>query len=174
MRIVNRFKDLIKEWFYLDKDGIVRRAKDGYRGRYKKDDIVKPYKLCSHGYEGVHVPTTRLTVPFHHLITILRGIDIPDDAVTDHINGDTTDNSIENIRIISQSYNCRNTRKKRNNTSGITGINKTKDGLYVVRKQLNGKRIYLGCRNTLEEAIKLLEIYSDEIKSNGYTERHGK
>lgn len=174
MKIVNKYKEIIKEWFYLDNNGIVRRAKDGYHGRYKKDDIVKPYKLCSHGYEGVHIPRTRTTVPFHHLLLVLQEIDIPENTVIDHINGNTTDNRIENIRITSQSYNARNARKKKNNTSGVTGINITKSGLYIVRKQLYGKRVYLGCRHSMQEAVELLKTYSEIIKSEGYTERHGK
>lgn len=176
MRTVNQHKDLLKEWFYLDSDGItVRRAKDGYRGRYKKGDIVQPYKLCSHGYGGVHVPTTRTTVPYHHLLMVLRGVEISDDLVVDHIDGNTYNNDNSNIRLTTQQMNCKNKRKRCDNTSGITGINKSKDcNSYIVRKQINGKRVYLGSRPTLEEAKKLLDSYDDKIRTDGYTERHGK
>lgn len=156
-----------------ENDGTVRRAKDGYHDRYKKDDVVKPYKLCSHGYQGVYVPTTRTTVLYHHLIAILKGIDIPDNAVIDHINGNTNDNSISNMRVVTQQINCKNKRKRKDNTSGITGIHKNGNS-FTVRKQINGIRIYLGSRCTLEEAIELLQSYDDVIKSDGYTERHGK
>lgn len=176
MKTVNKYKELLLQWFYYNEsDNTVRRSKDGYRGKYKKGDIVKPYKLCSHGYNGVHIPTTRTTVPYHHLIYLLKGYDIPDNLVTDHIDGNTDNNLEGNIRFISQHLNCKNKRKLSNNTTGYTGISKCTKGIgYIVRKQISGKRVYLGYRSTLEEAVKLLESYSDILKADGYTERHGK
>ena len=174
MKTVNKYKELLQEWFYYNKeDNTIRRAKDGYNGKYKKDDIVKPYKLCSFGYEGVHVPTTRTTVPYHHLVLLLNGLEISDDAVIDHIDGDTNNNELSNIRITTQQINSKNRRKRIDNTTGITGIHKY-GNLYIVRKQINGKRMYLGSRHTLEEAIELLNSYDDIIKADNYTERHGK
>lgn len=176
MKTVNKHKDLLKEWFYFnDTDNTVRRAKDGYHGRYKKDDVVQPYKLCSHGYGGVHIPTTRTTIPYHHLVAVLKGVEISDELVIDHIDGDTNNNDISNMRVTTQQVNCKNKRKRCDNTSGITGINKSSDcNSYIVRKQIDGKRVYLGSRPTLEEAKELLDSYNEMIKADGYTERHGK
>lgn len=176
MRTINKHKNIILDWFYLDEDDMtIRRAKDGYRGRYTQHDVVAPYQLCSHGYGGVHVPTTRTTVAYHHLLTILRGIDIPNDAVIDHLDGDTENNSRDNLRVTTQSINCKNTVRKKSNTSGVTGINwNNASGSFVVRKQLNGKRVYLGHRKTLAEAKELLDSHTDIILADGYTKRHGK
>ena len=176
MRTINKHKDILLEWFYLDEDDMtVRRAKDGYRGRYTKHDAVFPYQLCSRGYGGVHIPTTRTTVPYHQLLTILRGINIPDVSVIDHIDGNSDNNKRDNIRVVTQSINCKNTRMKKNNTSGVTGINWNEaSNSYVVRKQIKGTRVYLGHRNTLQEAIILLDSYKDALLLDGYTERHGK
>lgn len=176
MRTINKHKDLIKEWFYYnEEDGTVRRARDGYHGRYKKDDIVKPYKLCSHGYEGVHVPTTRTTVPYHHLVAILRGLEIPDDKVIDHLDGNTKNNDISNMRVTTQQMNCRNKHKRYDNKTGVTGIHQNKNcKSFIVRIQVNGERKYLGSRPTLEEAIQLLESHKNELIAEGYTDRHGK
>lgn len=176
MLTVNKYKDILLEEFYLDKDDMtIRRNKDGYRGRFAKHDKVNPYKLCKHGYGGIHIPKTRTTVPYHQLLTLLRGIDIPDNCVLDHIDGDTNSNSRSNIRVVSQALNCRNSKKAKNNTSGYTGINWNKSAnSYTVRKYLNGKRVYLGSTETLEDAVLLLRSYEGEIRSNGYTDRHGK
>lgn len=173
MITANKYKDIILEHFYLHEDGTVRRKQNGYHNRYKKDDIVIPFQLCSHGYYGIHIPTTRRTIPYHHLLLVLNDVDIPDNAVIDHINGDTTDNSISNIRIVTQQINCRNRRKRNDNTTGITGITKAGNS-YIVRVQLNGTRKYLGSRTTLEEAKELLDSYNSIMLSDGYTERHGK
>lgn len=176
MLAVNRYKEVLLSSFYLDEDNrTVRRSQNGYYNRYERGDEVKGYKLCSYGYYGVHIPKTRTTVPMHHLILLLRGITILDTDVIDHINGDTTDNSPSNLRIVSQAVNCRNSRMKRNNTSGITGVSWNKSAkLFIVRKYLNGERKYLGSRETLNEAIELLNSYEIAIKESGYTDRHGK
>lgn len=174
MQIVNKYKELLLEWFYYNnEDGTIRRAKDGYHGRYKKDDIVQPYKLCSHGYSGVHIPTTRTTIPYHHLVLVLNHINIPDNVVIDHIDGNTNNNVISNLRVTTQQINCKNRKRGVNNSTGIAGISKNGNS-FIVRKQISGKRIYLGSRPSLEEAIQLLDSYKEIIKSDGYTERHGK
>ena len=174
MQIVNKYKELLLEWFYYNnKDGTIRRAKDGYHGRYKKDDIVQPYRLCSHGYGGVHIPTTRTTIPYHHLVLVLNHINIPDNAVIDHIDGNTNNNIISNLRVTTQQINCKNKKRRVDNSTGITGISKNGNS-FIVRKQISGKRIYLGSRPSLEEAIQLLDSYKEIAKSDGYTERHGK
>lgn len=43
-------------------------------------------------------------------------------GVIDHIDGNTSNNSISNLRLVSQGENCKNTGMKRTNTSGITGV----------------------------------------------------
>lgn len=176
MRAINKYKEIILEWFYLGEDDMtVYRAKDGYRGRYKQHDIVTPYQLCSYGYGGVHVPRTRTTIPYHHILTTLRGISIPDGSVIDHINGNPDDNSRSNIRVVTQQINCRNACMSKNNTSGVTGINwNAGSNSYVVRKYINGKRVYFGQRSTLKEAELLLEQQQPAILAAGYTTRHGK
>lgn len=40
----------------------------------------------------------------------------------DHINGDKSDNRIENLRSVNHMENCRNLKKNTNNTSGVTGV----------------------------------------------------
>lgn len=175
MLTVNKYKAVLLDEFYLDSDNItVRRNKDGWRNKYMKHDVVKPYKLCSHGYEGVHIPRTRTTVPMAHLILALRGTEIPDSGVIDHINGNTLDNSESNLRVTTQAVNCRNRVKRVDNTSGITGVSwNAKANGYNVRKNLNGKRIYLGLAKTLDEAKQLLDGVANSIHESGYTKRHG-
>lgn len=175
MLLVNKYADILLNEFYLDTDGVtVRRSTDGWGNRWKQDDKVEGYKLCSHGYEGVHIPKTRTTVSMTHLILLLRGIQIPDGMVVDHIDGNKLNNFPENLRIIPQALNTKNRVQHSNNTSGYTGITWSNSAnQFMVRLTLQGKRMYLGCKPTLEEAIELRDSYNLLRTKDGYTSRHG-
>ena len=175
MSTVQKYKDVLLNEFYLDTDDTtVRRAVDGWRGKWKQDDAVVGFKLCKHGYKGVHIPRTRTTVNLTHLILLLRGIEIPEGMVSDHLDGDTENNAPGNLRIVAQKTNCRNRKQNRNNTTGHNGItwNKASDA-YMVRLYLNGTRQYLGQRKSLTDALVLRDSYLELRKQDGYTSRHG-
>lgn len=177
MLAVNKHRDVLLASFYLDVDGVtVRRKQDGYYGRYKKHDEVIGFKQVNkgNGYYGVHIPRTRATVQLSHLILLLRGVDIPDDAVIDHLNGDTTDNSVENVRVTTQDVNCRNRKIRCDNKVGYSGISyREREGLYVIRKTVKGVRKSRSAR-TLEEALVHYEELRQEQLACGFTERNGK
>lgn len=77
----------------------------------------------------------------------------------DHINGDSLDNRIENLRPATQSQNCANQGLKKNNTSGIKGVRYRKDtNKWTAHVMVNRKNISLGCYGTIEEAAIAYEI----------------
>jgi hypothetical protein len=158
-----KYKERILEWFYLDKDdNTIRRRKDGYYGRYKKHDIVEPYLFKSKkGYEylGIHIPKTRKTIAVHWVLTILRGIDFEDGNVIDHIDGNPKNNTRENLRITTQSINCRNRKLRSDNKTGYPGIT-FRDNLYLVRRQIGGKRKYASAK-TLDKAVEIWERFNE-------------
>lgn len=176
MLTVNKYKEKLLEEFYLDSDDVtVRRRKDGWRGSFKQHDTVEGYKMHKLGYLGVHIPRTRETIQMAHLVTLLRGIDIPEDFVVDHIDGNPTNNTRSNLRVISYALNSRNKCKHKNNTSGFTGISwNSKADCYIVRKYIDGVRKYGGSAKLLEEAVVLMEELNKLASDNGYTKRHGK
>jgi len=72
----------------------------------------------------------------------------------DHINGDRTDNRIENLREVSHSKNIQNQREAQasNKSSGLLGVALRKNGKWDARIWVDGRNLYLGCFDVKEEA----------------------
>jgi thymidylate synthase (FAD) len=92
------------------------------------------------------------TIMLHRFIT-----NAPDGYDVDHVNGDTLNNTDNNLNIVTVSENLQNMHELRiNNVSGTTGIcwhkNRNK---WQVNIAVGGKHIYLGVYEDLEDAIKV-------------------
>jgi len=72
----------------------------------------------------------------------------------DHINGDKSDNRIENLRDVSRNENQHNTRRARaHNASGFLGVGLHKQtGKWRARIRVNKNLTHIGLFNTPEEA----------------------
>jgi hypothetical protein len=70
----------------------------------------------------------------------------------DHINRVRNDNRIENLREVTYSQNCQNTKRSIRNTQGVKGVYSNSGG-YEARIYINKKLIYLGFYKTKDEAI---------------------
>lgn len=125
-----------------------------------------PYRNMQYTVEG-----KRKSARFHRVIYFLAtGEDITD-KVIDHINGDTLDNRIENLRAVTSKENQRNTKLSSNNTTGINGVTKRQNGKpYEARIQVDGENIYLGTFATLEAAA---EARKNADIRYGFSRRHG-
>jgi uncharacterized membrane protein len=90
----------------------------------------------------------------------------------DHINGKRDDNRWENLRDVSRSQNLKNSKKRMDNASGVTGICKDSSRKkWIVTITSKGKTKYLGRFSSFEEAVEKRE------KANllfGFDKMHGK
>ena len=89
----------------------------------------------------------------------------------DHINGNRSDNRIKNLRVVSNSINMRNTKRRSNNTSGVCGVSfreaTNKWQAYIFAK---GRQKHLGFFDDLNEAIsarKAAEVEHDYHPNHG-------
>lgn len=171
MLSVNKHLQVLLDEFYLDEQGEVRRSKDGYLGRFKQGDLAK-FFVGAGGYERIQIPKARTTLTKSHLVFVLAGNNIPDHLEIDHIDGNRTNNKIDNLRLVDRQINCKNRTKRSDNTSGVTGINWSEyHGHYVIRRVINNKRVSRS-RKTMQEALEVL--YELKALGDEYTDRHGK
>lgn len=79
----------------------------------------------------------------HRLAFQLMGVELPEDAVVDHINGDTLDNRWVNLRIANRKINAHNTGLRSTNKTGKRGVswdaarNKYRAALVVDGRQVS-------------------------------------
>lgn len=122
--------------------------------------------------EGYKVGTvTYITCKAHRVIWAIVHGEWPDGAI-DHINGSKSDNRIKNLRVVSTAINARNAKKRRNNTSGVNGVDwHPRHAKWSARIMVCGKRKWLGGFESIEDAI---AARKSAEQGNGFTERHGK
>lgn len=72
------------------------------------------------------------------------------DRVVDHINHNRLDNRRANLRACTPGENCRNSVRA---DGGVVGIGRTTDGRYFARIAVDGKRYWLGCFKSFEDAL---------------------
>lgn len=91
----------------------------------------------------------------HRLVWLYHYGHWPLDQI-DHMNGDKSDNRIENLRDVSTSINKQNMRRPRaDNTSGFLGVTWSKARhAWVAQIQVNGKNRSLGAFTTPEDAYR--------------------
>jgi CRISPR/Cas system CMR subunit Cmr6 (Cas7 group RAMP superfamily) len=81
-----------------------------------------------------------------------------DEKVVDHINGDKTNNTRENLRIVSRQQNSQNRKKCKSASISYFGVYKNRKR-FSVKFTVGGEQIRLGTFNTMEEAAKVYDAY---------------
>ncbi len=136
-----RLKELVQ---YNPETGVFTRKTD--RGGYKAGEVMG---ATSHrGYMKIGVDMRRYYA--HRLAWLYVYGEMP--KVVDHINGNTSDNRLSNLRNVDQAGNLQNMKRmNRKNTSGFTGVSK-KRNKWTAAMSLNDARVYIGTFKTKEEA----------------------
>jgi hypothetical protein len=137
-------QEQIKELFYYDDGNLYWKiAKQGVAvGRKVGNGIKNKY---------LQVMVNRKGYLVHRLIATLHYGDF--EGLVDHIDGDTRNNKIENLRIVTMEQNLWNAKRSKTNTTGIKGVS------YIVSKQkyqaticIKGKNKNIGYFSSLTEA----------------------
>ena len=131
---------------YDPKTGVVRTLSN--RRNVHIGDVVG-----SHDRQGYLITTLfKKPVKLHRLAWALTYGEWPRGMI-DHINGNTSDNRIENLRVVNNGQNKQNTFPPSTNTSGYLGVSfHKKSGKWAANIKIDGKMKYLGIHETPELA----------------------
>lgn len=119
----------------------------------------------------------------HRIIWILCNGNFDKKLTVDHIDGNKENNSVENLRVVTEQANQQNRRKFKNNTSGVTGVSfKSAKNAWVVQwsDETGSHRTKMFSINKHgEDAFSMACEYRKYIIAvmnknwSSYTERHG-
>jgi hypothetical protein len=123
----------------------------------------------------------------HRILWVMRNGEIDANLDVDHIDGNSLNNSVENLRLVSTAVNLRNQKQRKNNSTGVTGVHFTTNGggnTYAVahwynlvgeleRKNFSCKK--LGLLEAFAAACAYREKMIAELNEAGadYSDRHG-
>jgi len=147
-------KEQICEMFVYDNGKLVNRVARNYNSPVGKHTA----RLDKKGYLNIKIYSFYFKE--HRLVWNMFYGEIPDGLQIDHMNGDKTDNRIENLRLVSNMDNCQNKRKSTSQSkTGVLGVSWYKKyGCYIAQICVNYKKINLGYYDTIEEAH---QVYLD-------------
>lgn len=105
----------------------------------------------------------------HRVIWALHYGEWPKDQI-DHINGVKSDNSIVNLRVVTDAENRKNMPLRSDNKSGVSGVRHRKN-CWITEIVVNRKNIHIGCFENFEDAVAARK--AAEIQY-GFHENHGR
>lgn len=183
----------MKQTFYYDPSSPsgLRWARDSFSGKgNKKLQVIAGSVAGSLNQSGQYeVWFEGRLHQCHRIVYQLCIGELPDDKLIDHIDGNRSNNKIENLRIADYKTNARNRKKSIKNTTGVTGVypdvsSKTKEliGYCASWQNLDGTRstkrfsIKQYGDDCLNAAKWWREMMIDFLNADGagYTEDHGK
>ena len=134
----------------------------------KFDRIRKPVKTYQ-GYFMVNLCKNGIEKIFKvHRLVALAFIPNPENKkCVDHIDGNPLNNNLTNLRWATYTENSRNSKISIRNISGTKGVHfYNRDNKWKASIRFEGKQTYLGCFDTMEEAIaarqtKALELFGE-------------
>lgn len=100
-----------------------------------------------------------------YLHNLIKNFNPVDNYEVDHIDGDSLNNTRENLRIITRLQNIQNSKvRSDNSTTGIRGVSlDTRYNKYTVDFYHNKKRFYSKPMKTLQEATYLRYLYEERF-----------
>lgn len=136
------------------RDGVAEAANRCFTGKVAG-------RNCRHGYKQITLDG--VPVMAHRAAWAVTYGEWPVHEI-DHINGVPSDNRIANLRLATRAENTRNTKVRRDSSSGVKGVQPMRDtGRWVAAIRENGRRKHLGCFATIAEAQAAYQAASERL-----------
>jgi hypothetical protein len=105
--------------------------------------VVAGYLTKDRRYRAIRIDGRQYLV--HRIVWLMHHGTIPElPHMIDHVNRESLDNRIENLRICSRIQNLANARLHPNNKSGYRGVHRRPSGKWRAAIHVSGKTIVLG------------------------------
>lgn len=134
-------------------------------GKVGKKGLKVGGKPTADNNKYMRVQIKGVTHYLHRVIFLMLQGYLPE--FLDHIDGNKTNNKIENLRECTRSQNNQNKILSSNSTSGVKGVSWSKaSSKWIAQVGVNGKNRYLGLFKTLEEAKQSVTRFRKEVHGN--------
>lgn len=123
-------------------------------GQVRKGDRLMKPDILDRGYAYLRIRNEEsvLRTSVHRLVA-MTFLENPNAYPhVDHIDGNTRNNCLENLRWCTPSMNAHNSKLSTRNKSGLHGVSKCRNR-FRANIQAAGTKKYLGCYKTAEEAF---------------------
>lgn len=119
-------------------------GRKGKSQRRYKARIIKPSFKAKYWYVNLMHNGIKKDYRVHRLVYIVYIGYIPDDRVIDHIDGNTSNNSLSNLRCVTQSENCQNPNTLRKRFKAVLKIDKTSKDIIEEYQSIRDAILSLG------------------------------
>lgn len=155
-------KEELQEAFEV-RDGKLWRKEyvDSRGNRYPQS----PVKASVGGYGYIRVSLKGGRVGYHTIVWTLTYGNIPDGYTVDHIDGDRSNNNINNLRLVTKRQNGQNMKVHRQGRLAGCSYHK-QHKRWIALIQVEGRRLFLGYFPTEQEAH---QAYLDALEKHGFS-----
>jgi len=124
--------------------------------------------IAQTGYIFTSIKKTSYKV--HRLVWMWQYGKDPGSLDIDHINGNRSDNRIDNLRLVTHEENCRNRKQSRRNSSGVMGVHKEQKK-WRAELRFNGKKV---CQRRYEDWFEAVCARKSAENRYGFHPNHGR
>jgi len=152
-------QELLKKYFLYNDGNLLRNFNCGGE---KVGSCSGWINTVNNGKKYIRLSICKKHIYLHQAIFIYHHGYLP--KYIDHINGNSLDNKIENLREANQSLNIANSLLSKSNTSGYKGVTWRKDtNKWMAQITKNKKHHNLGCFENIEDAANAYKIASKNM-----------
>jgi hypothetical protein len=153
---------------------LVYKEWNGQQGAKRKDVGDVAGTKNGRGYYTVHAGFSG-NILAHRVVWCLLNNEDPCNDVVDHIDGDRSNNKVSNLRRVSPADNNRNIGIRKDNTTGVIGVNRTSNGFFTAtwsNDRVQGSKTISIAKHGEDLAFELACYIRFKNLTSAFSERH--